>query len=155
MTTSVLRIWVLAALVGCGAASTPTSPTARYYAFRSHGWPVDVDTAWSAAVAVVGEHHQMRVVDRTHGIIITVPEVLDARDPSLTVEYVVELRNTYARFRRATTDIPVSLMVVVAPLVTKDGHILPPAQIPSAAEDRVIDLLQSVKEGIWRSGAAH
>lgn len=54
---------------------------------------------------------------------MTAPEVLDARDPSLTVEYVVELRNTYARFRRATTDI--------------------------------IDLLHDVKEGIWRSGAAH
>ena len=148
-----LRLWVLAALVAAGC-SAPTHPVARYYAFHTK-WPVDVDRAWDAAVSAVAARDGTRAVDRTHGIIMTPAAPIDARDPSLTVEYVVELRNTYASFRRASTDVPVGLRVIVAPVVTKAGQVLPPEQVPVAAQDHRDELLGVVKEAIWRSGAVH
>ena len=145
--------WILA-LTCVLACSAPTHSTARYYAFHTK-WPIDVDKAWEATVATVAAHYKTRVVDREHGVIMTVPETLDARDPSLSIEYVVELHNTYAHYKHASTDIPAGLRVVVAPIATRDGHVLPPEQMPAAAESARDDLLGAVKEGIWRSGAVH
>ena len=149
--TTASRICALALVVACSA---PTHPTARYYAFRSK-WPIDVDKAWDATIAVVAALHRTAVVDREHGVIMTVAEPLDVRDPSLTVQYVVELQNRYGSFRRASTDIPVGLNVIVGPLAMKNGQVLPAEQVPQAALDHRDQLISSVKEGVWRSGAVH